>query len=71
MLIKRREKVGIKELKNPKALIDYSQSVNDVDENLEDYNPTKKRKILVVFDDSTLSRIIKDLFLVVEVKPSI
>ena len=38
-------------LKNPKAFIDYSQTVDDVYENLVDYNPTKKRKVLIVFDD--------------------
>ena len=51
MLINKREKVGSKKLKNPKAFIDYSQTVDDVYENLEDYNPTKKRKVLIVFDD--------------------
>ena len=38
-------------LKNTKAFIDYSQTVDDVYENLEDYNPTKKRRVLIVFDD--------------------
>ena len=42
MLINRREKVGIKKLKNPKAFIDYSQANDDVYEDLEDCNPTKK-----------------------------
>ena len=51
MLINGREKLGIEKLKNPKALIDYSQTIDDVYENLEDYNPTKKRKVLTVFDD--------------------
>ena len=27
--------------------------MNDVYENLEDYNPEKKRKLLIVFDDIT------------------
>ena len=44
------EKVGVKKLKNPKVFIDYSQTVDDIYENLEDYNP-KKRKLLIVFDD--------------------
>ena len=39
-----REKVGIKKLKNPKAFIDYSQTVDDVNKNLENYNLTKKAK---------------------------
>ena len=51
MLINRREKVGIKNFKNPKALIDYSQTIDDVYENLEDYNQIKKRKVLIVFDN--------------------
>ena len=50
MLINGREKVGIENLINPKAFTDYTQSI-DVSENLEDYNPTKKRRKLIVFDD--------------------
>ena len=50
MLIKGREKLGIKILKDPKAFIDYSQTFDHVYENLEDYNPTKKRSALIVFD---------------------
>ena len=46
-----REKIGIEILKNPKAFIDYSQTIDDVYENLEDYNPLKKRRVLIVFDD--------------------
>ena len=41
LLINKREKIGIKKLKNPKAFIDYSQIIDDVYENLEDYNPRK------------------------------
>ena len=58
-------------MKNPKALTDYSQTIDDVSENLEDYNPTKKREVLIVFDDmiadmesnKTLSPIVTELFL--------
>ena len=50
-LINGREKVGIKKLKNLKAFIDYSQPIDVVYEKLEDYNPTKKRRVLIVFDD--------------------
>ena len=45
LLIKGREKVRIKKLKNAKAFIDYSQTTDDVYENLEDYNSTKKKSI--------------------------
>ena len=50
LLINEREKVAIKELKNPKAFINYSQTVDDVYEDLKDYNPIKKRKLLIVFE---------------------
>ena len=51
LLINRREKVGIKQTKNPKAFIDYSQTIDDFNENLESYNPIKKIQVLIVFDD--------------------
>ena len=51
LLINGKGKVGIKKLKNPKAFIDYSQTIDDVYENLQDHNLTKKRRVLVVFDD--------------------
>ena len=51
LLINGREKVGIENLKNLKAFIDYSQIIDGVYENLEDYNTTKKRRVLIAFDD--------------------
>ena len=71
MSIDGREKVGTETLKNPKAFINYSQATGDVYENLEDYNPTKKRIVLEVFDDmiadmgsnKNLSPIVTELFL--------
>ena len=71
LLINGREKVGVKKIKNPKACIDYSFSIDDVYENLEDYNPTKKRRVLIVFDNmitdmesnTKLSLIVTELFL--------
>ena len=64
------ERVGFKK-KNPKAFIDYSQAIDDVYENLEDYNPKKKSRVLIVFDDmiadmesdKRLSPIVTELFL--------
>ena len=50
LLINVREKVGIEILKS-NAFIGYSQTIDDVYENLEDYNPTKKRRVLTVFHD--------------------
>ena len=51
MLIIGREKVGIENLKTTKAFIDYLQTIDDVYENLEDYNPTKKKRMLIVLHD--------------------
>ena len=71
LFINGREKVGIKTLKNPKAFIDYSQTIDDVYENLEEFNATKKRRMLIVFDDmiadmesnKKLSPFVTELFL--------
>ena len=50
LLINGRKTVGIKKLKNPKAFIDYSETIDDVYQNLVNYNPTNKRRVLIVFD---------------------
>ena len=50
-LINKREKVGIGHFNDPKAFMEYSNDVEDVYENIEGYNPGKKRKVLIVFDD--------------------
>ena len=34
-----------------KAFIEYLQTTDGVCKNLKDYNPAKKRKVLIVFDD--------------------
>ena len=51
LLINGREKVVTETLKNQKAFIDYSKTIEDVYENLKDYNPIKKTRVLIVFDD--------------------
>ena len=51
MLIIGREKVRIENLKTTKAFIDYLQTIDDVYENLEDYNPTKEKRMLIVLHD--------------------
>ena len=50
-LIKKREYAGIKHFSDPNAFIECSNTVDDVYENIDDYNPNKQRKILIVFDD--------------------
>ena len=39
-LIKRREDVGIKHLKDSQAFIEYSQCMDDIYNNIDDYNPS-------------------------------
>ena len=51
ILIKKREDAGIKHLNDPNAFIECSNTMDDVYENIHDYNPSRKRKILIVFDD--------------------
>ena len=38
-------------MKNLKSFIDYSQTIDDVCQNLRDCNPTKKNRVLIVFDN--------------------
>ena len=50
-LIKNRENKGIKHFNDPNAFIECSNTMDYVYENINEYNPSRKRKILVVFDD--------------------
>ena len=49
--IDKRERVGINHLNDPKAFIKYSNDMQDVYKNIDNYNPDKENKILIVFDD--------------------
>ena len=50
-LINKRESGGINHFNDPKAFTDYSNDMHDVYKNIDDYNPDKENKILIVFDD--------------------
>ena len=50
-LIEKRENVGIRHLNDAKAFIECSSTMDGVYNNINDYNPNRKRKNLVVFDD--------------------
>ena len=70
-LINKREKVGLNHFNDPKAFVEYSNDMQDVHKNIEDYNPIKKRKIITVFDDmiadminnNKLNPIVTELFI--------
>ena len=51
MLINGLESEGIKHFDDSKAFIENSNDIDDIFKNIEEYNPNKKRKILIVFDD--------------------
>ena len=50
-LINKREKIGLNYYDDPKAFMEYSNDMHNVYKNIEDYNPRKNRKVLIVFDD--------------------
>ena len=50
-LIKKFENTKIKSLNDPTAFIENSDTMDDVYKNIDDYNPRRKRKVLIVFDD--------------------
>ena len=50
-MINKREGVGINHFNDPKAFIECSNDMRNVYKNIDDYNPDKENKILIVFDD--------------------
>ena len=50
-LIKKCEDAGIKHLNGSNAFTQCSNTMDDVYENIDDYNPIRKRKVLILFDD--------------------
>ena len=71
LLIKKREDAGIKHVNNPNAFIECSNAMDNVYENINDYNPNRDKKVLIVFDDmiadimtnKKFQAIIKELFI--------
>ena len=70
-MIKKHEDAGIKHLNDPEAFIECSNTMDDVYENIDNDNPRRKTKILIVFDDiiadimtdKKFKAIIKELFI--------
>ena len=50
-LSKKAKKKSLKHFNNSKAFIEYSNNMDDIYKNVEEYNRNKKRKILIAFDD--------------------
>ena len=58
-LINKREQAGLKNLNDPNAFIQYSNTMDDIFTDIEDYNKKRKRKVLIVFDDM-ISHVMSD-----------
>ena len=65
ILIKKCKDAGIKHLNDPNAFIECSNTMDDVYENINDYNPIKKRKKLIVFDDMITDILTNKIFQVI------
>ena len=71
LLIKNHENAGIKHLNDSKAFIECSNTMDDVYENINDDNLSRKIKVLIIFDDMIVDimtnkkfqAIIKELFI--------
>ena len=70
-LIKDRENAGIQHFNDPTAFIKYSNDMNDVFNNIDNYNLGRRKRVLIVFDDmitdimsdKKFKAIIKELFI--------
>ena len=71
LLIKKCEDAGIKHVNNPNESIVSSNTMDDVYEDIDNYNPKSDKKVLIVFDDmiahimtnTRFQAIIKELFI--------
>ena len=50
-LIGKPKDVGMKNLNDPKAFVEYSADMDDVYNNINNHNPNRNRTNLIVFDD--------------------
>ena len=56
-LITKRESTGLKHFNDPKVFIEYSNDMQAVYKNIDEYNVDKERKKLIVFDDMIVDMI--------------
>ena len=65
-LINKREQAGIKNLNDPHAFTEYSNDMNDVLEDINNYNKKRDKKVLIIFDNMIAEKfkaIVKELFI--------
>ena len=61
-LIKKRENVGIKHLNDPSVFTKHTDTMDDVFEDINEYNSARKRKMLIVFGDMIIDVMINKIF---------
>ena len=73
-LINIREQAGLKNLNDSKAFREYSDDMDDVFDNINNYHKNRDKKVLIIFDDmiadimrsEKFKAIVKELFISVE-----
>ena len=71
LLINKREQAGIKNLNDQNIFIEYSNSMDDIYDDINDYNKKRKKKPLIVFDNmishvmsnKKAQQVLKELFI--------
>ena len=65
-MIGKREQAGIKNLKNSTSFIEYSNSMDDIYDDINDYNKKRKRIVLIVshvMSNKKVQQLLKELFI--------
>ena len=70
-VINKREQAGIKNLNDPHVFLEYWNYMNDVLEDINNYNKNRDKKVLLIFDDmiaditrsEKVKAIVKELFI--------
>ena len=71
LLMKKREQARIKNLEDKNAFIEYSNNMDGIYDDINDYNKKRQRKVLIVFDDmishvisnKKAQQVLKELFI--------
>ena len=70
-MIEKREQAGIKNLKVKNTFIEYNNNMDDIYDDINDYNKKRIRKVLIVFNDmishvmsnKKAQQVLKELFI--------
>ena len=72
LLVNKNESAGLQYLNDSKAFIEYSSTMDGIHRNIEEYDPHKKQRIIIVFDDmiadmlnnKKLNPVVTELFII-------